>query len=165
LWAVLLWLDILAARRQSVRDIVLDHWRAFGRDFYSRHDFEEVDAGAAEQLMGDLRLRLAGLAGQRRGEHEIVAADDFSYHDPVDGSDSGKQGIRIMLADGSRIVYRLSGTGTEGATLRVYLERFEKRVERHGQETQSALSDLVLLSRSLPDIPGRLGRDDPTVIT
>ncbi|MEZ5832080.1 MAG: alpha-D-glucose phosphate-specific phosphoglucomutase [Dongiaceae bacterium] len=165
LWAVLLWLDILSARRISVREIVQDHWRRYGRDFYSRHDYEEVDAAAADRLMSELRAGLSGLAGKRIGKFEVAAADDFAYHDPVDGSISKNQGIRIMLADGSRIVYRLSGTGTAGATLRVYLERFEPRAEHHGAETQAALSDLIALSRSLPDIPGRLGRDAPSVIT
>jgi phosphoglucomutase len=164
-WAVLLWLNILAARRQPVREIVLSHWKRYGRDFYSRHDYEEVDAAAADRLMGDLRARLASLAGSRIGGSEIAAADDFAYHDPVDGSTSRNQGIRIMLADGARIVYRLSGTGTAGATLRIYLERFEPRAERHSEETQVALADLIALSRTLPDIPGRLGRDGPSVIT
>lgn len=164
-WAVLLWLDILAARKQSVRAIVQDHWRTYGRDFYTRHDYEEVDAAAAEQLMKELRARLDSLPGQRLGKFEIAGADDFAYHDPVDGSDSKNQGIRILLKDGSRLVYRLSGTGTAGATLRVYLERFEPRPEYHGQETQAALADLIVLSTSLPDIPGRLKRAAPSVIT
>lgn len=164
-WAVLLWLDILAARKQSVRAIVQDHWRTYGRDFYTRHDYEEVDAVAAEALMKELRARLASLPGQRLGKFEIASADDFAYHDPVDGSDSKNQGIRILLKDGSRLVYRLSGTGTAGATLRIYLERFEPRPEHHGQETQAALADLIALSTSLPDIPGRLKRDTPSVIT
>ncbi|MGH6894379.1 MAG: alpha-D-glucose phosphate-specific phosphoglucomutase [Dongiaceae bacterium] len=165
LWAVLLWLDILAARKQSVRDIVREHWRTYGRDFYTRHDYEEVDAAAADQSVRDLRARLASLPGQRFGQYEVAEADDFAYHDPVDGSDSKGQGLRIMLKDGSRIVYRLSGTGTAGATLRIYLERFEPRAERHGEETQAALADLVALSRALPDIPARLRRNAPSVIT
>jgi phosphoglucomutase len=165
LWAVLLWLDILAARRQSVREIVLDHWKTYGRDFYTRHDYEEVDAASADQLVKDLRARLGSLPGQRFGAFEIASADDFAYHDPVDGSDSRNQGIRILLKDGSRMVYRLSGTGTAGATLRIYLERFEPRAERQGAETQAALAELVALATALPDIPGRLKRDAPTVIT
>ncbi len=165
LWAVLLWLDILAARRQPVREIVQDHWKTYGRDFYTRHDYEEVDAAAAEQLMKDLRARLSTLPGQKFGACEIASADDFAYHDPVDGSDSRNQGIRILLQDGSRLVYRLSGTGTAGATLRIYLERFEPRPEHHGAETQAALADLIALSTSLPDIPGRLKRGAPSVIT
>ena len=165
LWAVLLWLNILAVRKQSVREIVQDHWRKYGRDFYTRHDYEEVDAAAADRLIGDLRGRLPALPGKRFGAFEVAAADDFAYHDPIDGSISKNQGLRIMLADGSRIVYRLSGTGTAGATLRIYLERFEPRADRHDAETQAALTDLIALSRALPDIPGRLGRDVPSVIT
>lgn len=165
LWAVLLWLDILAARKQSVREIVLDHWKTYGRDFYTRHDYEEVDAAAADQLMKDLRARLSSLPGQKFGRFEVASADDFAYHDPVDGSDSKNQGIRILLKDGSRLVYRLSGTGTAGATLRIYLERFEPDAQKHGQETQAALADLIALSTSLPDIPGRLKRSAPSVIT
>ena len=165
LWAVLLWLNILAVRKQSVREIVQDHWRKYGRDFYTRHDYEEVDAAAADRLIGDLRGRLPALPGKRFGAFEVASADDFAYRDPVDGSISKNQGLRVMLADGSRIVYRLSGTGTAGATLRIYLERFEPRAERHGEETQAALASLIALSRALPDIPGRLGRDAPSVIT
>ncbi len=115
--------------------------------------------------MKDLRARLATRPGQKFGACEIAGADDFAYHDPVDGSDSRNQGIRILLRDSSRLVYRLSGTGTAGATLRVYLERFEPRPEHHGQETQAALADLIALSTSLPDIPGRLKRNAPSVIT
>jgi phosphoglucomutase len=165
LWAVLLWLDILAARRESVRDIVRNHWRTYGRDFYTRHDYEEVDAVAADQLVKDLRALLPSLPGRVFGKLEVAAADDFAYRDPVDGSDSKNQGIRVMMTDGSRIIYRLSGTGTAGATLRIYLERFEPRVERQGDETQAALADLISLATTLPEIPARLGRDAPSVIT
>ena len=130
LWAVLFWLNILAARPgESVEAIVRDHWRRFGRDIYSRHDYEGVDANAAERLMQHLRTSLASLPGHRSisaaGAARIVLADDFAYTDPVDGSVTTGQGIRIGFDDGARIVFRLSGTGTEGATLRVYLERFE----------------------------------------
>ena len=125
LWAVLLWLNILAVRRQSVKEIVHAHWRDYGRNYYSRHDYEEVDAEAASGLMDDLRQRLDGLAGSEVSGMRIAAADDFAYHDPVDGSLSEHQGVRILFEDGSRIVFRLSGTGTAGATLRVYIERFE----------------------------------------
>jgi len=165
LWAVLLWLDILAARKEPVRDIVRNHWKTYGRDFYTRHDYEEVDAAAADQLVKDLRARLPSLPGQVFGKLEVAAADDFAYRDPVDGSDSKNQGIRVMMTDGSRIIYRLSGTGTAGATLRTYLERFEPRVERQGDETQAALADLISLATTLPEIPARLRRDAPSVIT
>lgn len=161
LWAVLMWLNVLARRRQSVADIVTAHWRAYGRNYYSRHDYEEVDAGAANRLMQGLRDRLPRLPGH----HGITAADDFAYDDPVDGSRTTGQGIRLLFEDGSRIVYRLSGTGTAGATLRVYIERFEPDASRHTIPTQEALADLISLSRSLPDIAGHTGRHAPTVIT
>jgi phosphoglucomutase len=161
LWAVLLWLNILARRHQSVETIVREHWRDYGRNYYSRHDYEEVDADAASGLMKSLRDQMSKLPGN----HGIEAMDDFAYDDPVDGSRTTGQGIRIMFADGSRIVYRLSGTGTAGATLRVYIERFEPDVAKQGQETQAALADLVALSRSLAGIEARTGRPAPSVIT
>jgi phosphoglucomutase len=165
LWAVLLWLDVLAKRKQPVLDIVTQHWREYGRNFYSRHDYEEVDADAAEGLMTHLRGRLAELPGRSLGAFEVKAADDFAYTDPVDGSVSSRQGVRVLMADGSRIVYRLSGTGTAGATLRVYIERYEPDPARHAQDTQAALSDLILIARDLAQIAGRTKRDRPTVIT
>lgn len=161
LWAVLMWLNILAKRRQSVADIVTQHWAEFGRNFYSRHDYEEVNAEAANRLMAALREKLPSLAGQ----NGIATADDFAYDDPVDGSRTTKQGIRLIFADGSRIIYRLSGTGTAGATLRVYIERYEPHAGFHGTETQAALSDLIALSRSIAEIERHTGRSAPTVIT
>ncbi len=161
LWAVLLWLNILARKRLSVAAIVRQHWRDYGRNYYSRHDYEEVDAAAANSLMTSLRGQISKLPGN----HHIKAMDDFAYDDPVDGSRTTGQGLRIMFEDGSRIVYRLSGTGTAGATLRVYIERFEADAARHGLETQSALADLVALSRSLAQIEARTGRSTPSVIT
>ena len=161
LWAVLMWLNVLAKRRQSVADIVTAHWREYGRNFYSRHDYEEVESDAANGLMKSLRDQLATLPGT----HGIVKADDFAYDDPVDGSRTTAQGIRLLFEDGSRIVYRLSGTGTSGATLRVYIERYEPDASRHGTETQEALADLIALSRSIPEIERRTGRAVPTVIT
>jgi phosphoglucomutase len=165
LWAVLFWLNILAARGESVEAIVRDHWKRYGRNFYSRHDYEGVDSTAAQGLMSRLRDSLAGLAGQRHGDLTIVAADDFAYTDPVDGSVSTKQGIRIALSDGSRIVFRLSGTGTEGATLRVYLERYEPDPKLHAIDTQRALAGLVSLADRLAGIAHRTGRTRPSVIT
>ena len=161
LWAVLLWLNILARRRQSVADIVRGHWRDFGRNYYSRHDYEEVDAEAAGDLMKSLREQMKTLPGSNR----VKAMDDFAYDDPVDGSRSENQGIRVMFEDGSRIVYRLSGTGTAGATLRVYIERYEPDHTKHGLETQTALADLIALSRSLAQIEELTGRAAPSVIT
>ena len=161
LWAVLMWLNILAKRRQSVAEIVRAHWREYGRNYYSRHDYEEVDTGAAAGLMAALKEKLPRLVGQ----HGIVKADDFAYDDPVDGSRTEGQGIRLMFEDGSRIVYRLSGTGTAGATLRVYIERYEPDASRHDIDTQDALADLVTLSRAIAEIAQRTGRDAPSVIT
>jgi phosphoglucomutase len=164
-WAVLFWLDILAARGESVEAIVRDHWRRFGRNFYSRHDYEGLDTAAANGLMAGLRSALATLPGQTVNGALIASADDFAYTDPVDASVSSAQGIRIGLADGSRIVFRLSGTGTEGATLRVYLERYEPDVAQHGVETQAALAGLIALADMLAGITERTGRTEPTVIT
>ena len=137
LWAVLLWLNVLAARKEPVLDIMRDHWRTYGRNYYARHDYEEVASEGANALMKGLRDRLGALPGQSFGALSVKSADDFSYHDPVDGSDSAHQGIRVLFADGSRIVYRLSGTGTAGATLRVYIERFE--AEKLDMDTGEAL--------------------------
>ena len=165
LWAVLFWLNIIAVRGESVEAIVRDHWQRFGRNFYSRHDYEGVDSAAANSLMTHLRAQLATLPGQRFGDAHITSADDFAYTDPIDGSVSTAQGIRIGLADGSRIVFRLSGTGTEGATLRVYLERYEADAAKHDVETQQALGNLIALADRLAGIRERTGREAPTVIT
>jgi len=165
LWAVLLWLNIIAAKKQSVDQIVREHWSIYGRNYYTRHDYEEVDAGIANKLMDDLRARLPGLKGQRFGDLEVAYADDFTYTDPVDGSVSRNQGIRIGFADGSRLVVRLSGTGTVGATLRVYLERYEPADGRHDLETQAALEPLIELAEKLAGIRERTGRSEPSVIT
>ena len=165
IWAVLLWLSILAARRQSVQQIAQAHWARYGRHYYTRHDFEEIDSAAAQGLMQALGERLAGLVGTRQGGREVALADDFSYTDPVDGSVSQGQGLRIVFDDGSRIVYRLSGTGTAGATLRVYIERFEPDRSRHGLDTQLALADLIALADEIAQIGQRTGRAAPDVIT
>jgi len=165
LWAVLLWLDILAARRRPVAEIMRDHWTRHGRHYYSRHDYEEVDAEAAQGLVADLRARLAGLTDEVSGDLRIEQADDFAYHDPVDGSTSEHQGIRLLFEDGSRIVYRLSGTGTAGATLRVYLEAFEPDPNKHGQDPQAALRPLIAVADAIAGIKQRTGRSAPSVIT
>jgi len=165
LWAVLLWLDVLAARKQSVDRIVREHWATYGRNYYSRHDYEEIDSDGAHALMQSLRDHLPSTIGRVYGHMELAFADDFAYHDPVDGSDSAHQGLRLLFADGSRIVYRLSGTGTAGATLRVYIERYEPVVARQEMDTQAALADLIGLSRALADIGRYTGRDAPSVIT
>ncbi|MDP3555509.1 alpha-D-glucose phosphate-specific phosphoglucomutase [Methylocystis sp.] len=165
LWAVLFWLDILAARKESVDAIVRQHWTTYGRNFYSRHDYEEVASDGAHALIDALRQRLRTLKGQYFGGLEVATADDFAYHDPVDGSDSKHQGLRVIFTDGSRIVYRLSGTGTAGATLRVYIERYEPDPTRQHMETEAALADLVGLSRELADIERYTQRAAPSVIT
>ena len=163
LWAVLLWLNILAKRKQSVVDIVREHWASFGRNYYSRHDYEEVDAEAANGMMKFLRDRLPKLKGEKVGAQAVATADDFAYHDIVDGSNTANQGIRIVFQDGSRVIYRLSGTGTAGATLRVYIEKYEAK--NLGLETQAALSGLISFARGLAGIAERTGRTEPTVIT
>jgi phosphoglucomutase len=163
LWAVLLWLNILAVRKESAKAIAEDHWRTYGRNYYSRHDYEEVDAAAANALVDALRALLASLPGTKLQGLTIAKADDFAYHDPVDGSVSSNQGIRILFEGGSRIVLRLSGTGTSGATLRLYIERYEP--ERLDLDTQEALADLIAAADEVAGIRTRTGRDRPSVIT
>ncbi len=165
LWAVLLWLNILARRKESVAEIARRHWAEHGRNYYTRHDYEEVDAGAAQALMADLRGGLAGLVGRSVGGEVVRHADDFAYRDPVDGSVTTGQGIRVLFESGSRIVYRLSGTGTEGATLRVYIERFESDPSRLALDTQATLAGLIAAANAIAGIAQRTGRAAPSVIT
>lgn len=165
LWAVLLWLDILAATGKPADTIVREHWAAFGRDYYARHDYEEVDAAAAAALMRDLRAALPGLPRQRFGDLTVEAADDFAYTDPVDGSITAAQGVRILFAQDARAVFRLSGTGTVGATLRVYLERFEADPDRHALSTAEVLAPVVAAARAISGLVERLGRPEPSVVT
>ncbi|MCG6858804.1 MAG: alpha-D-glucose phosphate-specific phosphoglucomutase [Salaquimonas sp.] len=165
LWAVLLWLNILAVRRISVARIMAEHWAEYGRDYYSRHDYEGVDKQAAEQLMSDLRQRLSELPGKSFHDLTVTEADDFAYTDPVDGSRAEHQGIRIFFGETARAVFRLSGTGTVGATLRVYLERFEPDPERQNDEPQSALAPVIAAANEIAGIAERLGRDGPDVMT
>ncbi len=165
LWAVLFWLNILAERKQSVEEIVLDHWRTYGRNFYSRHDYEGIDSAKATQLMEELTAQLATLPGTSLGAYTVDYADDFSYTDPIDGSISQNQGIRIGFTDGSRMVFRLSGTGTQGATLRLYLESYEPDESKHGLDAQVALEPLIAIANNLAQIKRLTGRDQPTVIT
>jgi phosphoglucomutase len=165
LWAVLFWLNILAVTGKSVEDIIRDHWQTYGRNFYSRHDYEEVATEPATQLMDRLRGMLGEMSGKKFGNYEVKYADDFSYSDPVDGSVSQKQGIRIGFTDGSRIVFRLSGTGTKGATLRLYVESYESNASKHNVETQEALKPLIDLAQEIAQIKEYTQRDEPTVIT
>ena len=165
LWAILFWLNIVAVRKESVAEIVRMHWAEYGRNYYSRHDYEEVDTDAANGLMDALREKLASLPGQTFGDLKVEAADDFAYTDPIDGSISTNQGIRVLFQGGSRVVFRLSGTGTSGATLRLYVERYEPDATRHDVETQAALADLISVADEIAEIAKRTGRDGPTVIT
>ena len=165
LWAVLFWLNILAARGEPVAEIVRRHWQRYGRDYYSRHDYEGIDSDAANALVESLRQRVGGLAGQTCGGQRIEFADDFAYSDPIDGSSSQHQGIRILLRDGARVVYRLSGTGTEGATLRVYIERFETDPARQAEDPQTALRPIIAFAALLAEIEKFTGRSSPDVIT
>ena len=173
LWAVLFWLNILAVRKQSVEDIVREHWARFGRNVYSRHDYEGIPTDAANGVMKLLHERFAelqacpeqGRRGAQFGNYQVLFCDDFSYTDPVDGSVSTGQGVRIGFTDGSRIVFRLSGTGTEGATLRIYLEAFEPDVAKHHLDAQEALAELIRIALEISELHKRTGRERPTVIT
>ena len=163
LWAVLMWLNVLAVRKQPVADIVREHWARFGRNVYSRHDYEGIDTAAANGLMD--HLRGLDLGGKRLGAYTVAFNDDFAYTDPVDGSVSAKQGVRIVFDDGSRVVFRLSGTGTKGATLRVYIEQFQPDPALHHLDPQEALADLIRIAGEVAEIETRTGRTEPTVIT
>ena len=165
LWAVLFWLNLVARKRQPVADIVAEHWQKFGRDIYCRHDYEAIETPIANGIIEFLRSQLPILPGQNFGEFTVKFADEFSYHDPVDGSVSNNQGMRIGFTNGSRIVFRLSGTGTVGATLRIYLERFEPDASKHQQDAQVALADLVELAEQFCQVKQRTGRVAPDVIT
>lgn len=165
LWAVLFWLNILAVRGESVEAIVKQHWQTYGRNYYSRHDYEGVASDRANTLITNLRNALPTLKGQQLGGYTVDYADDFSYTDPIDGSVSQKQGVRIGFTDGSRVVFRLSGTGTQGATLRVYLESYEPDPSKHDLDPQVALKPLIDIAEEVANIREFTGMDKPTVIT
>jgi len=165
LWAVLFWLNILAQRKQSVAEIVNQHWLEYGRNYYTRHDYETIPSDIASQLMADLEAKFPTLVGQSLAGRTVQYADNFSYTDPVDKSVSSNQGLRIGFDDGARIILRLSGTGTEGATLRLYIESYQQDADKLNQETQFALQDLIAVADDLAEITQRTGRDAPTVIT
>ena len=165
LWAVLLWLNILAVRGQSVAAIMADHWARHGRNYYARHDYEGVESAAADRLMAELREQLPTLPGRALAALTIAGADDFTYHDLVDGSTSRHQGVRLLFEGGSRVVFRLSGTGTSGATLRVYLERYEPAGGALDRDTSEALADLIAAADAVAGIRRHTGRDEPTVVT
>lgn len=165
LWAVLFWLNIIVASEQPVATLVRDHWRRFGRHYYNRHDYEALDSTVAQGIMDHLRGQLDGLVGRKLGVYTVRQADDFSYSDPVDHSVTTGQGLRILLEPEARLVYRLSGTGTEGATLRVYIERFESDPTRQDSDPQEGLADLIGLAEDLSEVKARSGRSEPSVIT
>ena len=165
LWAVLFWLNILADRKQSVENIVREHWAHFGRNVYSRYDYEGLPTEVAQGVMQHLQESFATLSGAQFGKYTVQLCDDFSYTDPVDGSVSKNQGVRILFSDGSRIIFRLSGTGTEGATLRVYLEAYEADTSRHHLDAQVALAELIGIALQISELRQRTGREQPTVIT
>src|SRR4051812_32007521 len=164
LWAVLFWLNVLAVRREPAAQILAEHWRRYGRHFYARHDYETLPSQDADRLIHRLRDRQHVLPGQRFGEHIVSRADDFSYTDPIDGSVSAHQGIRVEFEDGARVVYRLSGTGTEGAILRVYLERFEPDPARHNVANDAALAPLAATAAVVADLETMIGRSGPSVV-
>jgi phosphoglucomutase len=165
LWAVLLWLNIIAATGKRADAIVREHWASFGRDYYSRHDYEEVETERANALMAALRGRLASLPGIKVAGLTVAACDDFAYADPVDGSVTPKQGVRITFAEDARAVFRLSGTGTAGATLRVYLERFEPAAGRHDLDVQQVLAPVIAAAQEIAGIAAHTGRDAPSIVT
>ncbi len=165
LWAVLFWLNLIARKRDSVADIVHEHWQKYGRDIYCRHDYEAVDLTIANGVVEHLLSQFESLPGQSWGEYTIKFADEFSYTDPIDQSISSHQGIRIGFTNGSRIVFRLSGTGTVGATVRIYLEKYERNVSDVNQDAQVALMELINIAEQLSQLKQRTGRTEPTVIT
>lgn len=164
-WAVLFWLNILAARRESVEEIVRAHWRTYGRNYYTRHDYEEVDAAAAKAVVESARTAGKAAIGTVLAGDTVAEVDDFAYHDPVEGSTSTNQGLRIRFASGARIVFRLSGTGTSGATLRLYIESYEGDASRQGADPQEALAAYIDAAKELSRLQELTGRDAPTVIT
>ncbi|MEY8715571.1 alpha-D-glucose phosphate-specific phosphoglucomutase [Francisella philomiragia] len=164
-WAVLFWLNLVAATGKKIDQLVEEHWQKFGRNFYSRHDYEAIDTMIANSIMSSLRDKLSSLAGTQLNGEKVAKADDFSYTDPIDGSVSNHQGIRIIFEDGSRIVFRLSGTGTQGATLRIYLEKYESDSSKFNIPTQQALASLIDIAGDLTNIKSLTGMTEPTVVT
>ncbi len=165
LWAVLFWLNILATKKISVEAILMVHWAEFGRNVYSRHDYEAIPTESANSVIAHIKSQFSSLPGQSFGVYKVKTCDDFSYHDSIDGSISNNQGIRILFEDGSRIIFRLSGTGTEGATLRIYLEAFDPNISNHHLDAQVALCEMVKIALQISQLKEKTGRDTPTVIT
>ena len=165
LWAVLFWLNILAKKGTSVEQILMSHWAEFGRNVYSRHDYEAIPTEAANNVMSHIKSQFSRLPNQVFGTYTVNTCDDFSYHDPIDGSVSNNQGIRILFTDGSRIVFRLSGTGTEGATIRIYLEAYDPDTKNHHLDAQVALAEMIKIALQISQLVEKTGRTAPTVIT
>ena len=165
LWAVLYWLNIIAAQATSVENIVKTHWKKYGRNFYSRHDYEKVDSAVAKEIMASMLAKAEESVGKYFGNYEVKTFDDFMYIDPVDKSESKNQGIRILFTDGSRIVFRLSGTGTQGATIRIYIEKYEPSNGRHDTDPQVALAELIEIAEEISGVKAKTGRKAPDVIT
>jgi len=164
-WAVLLWLNILAARDMSVDEVAREHWQRFGRNYYARHDYEAIETVGANALMDGIKAKLATLPGQSFGPLTVAVADSFSYTDPIDGSVSANQGLRVLFTDGSRVVFRLSGTGTQGATLRVYLESYVPPSGDLNAQTAAMLEHQIAAAEQIAGIRHHTGRDAPDVIT
>jgi phosphoglucomutase len=165
LWAVLFWLNILAKKAISVEQVMMAHWAEFGRNVYSRHDYESIPTEAANNVIAHIKAQFSSLPNQVFGSYTVKTSDDFSYHDPIDGSISNNQGIRILFTDGSRIVFRLSGTGTEGATIRIYLEAFDPDTKNHHLDAQVALAEMIKIALQISQLVEKTGRVAPTVIT
>ena len=165
LWAVLCWLNIIAVKQQSVENMVKAHWSEYGRNVYSRHDYENIPSEVANSVIEHVRENFGAMMGKVYGRYTIKKCDDFSYTDPIDGSVSTKQGLRLLFECGSRIVFRLSGTGTEGATIRIYLEAFEPNIANHHLDAQDALAEMIELALQLSQLKEKTGRKQPTVIT
>ena len=165
LWAVLMWLNILAVSKKSVSELMINHWKTYGRNYYCRHDYEAVDSDVANDLMIALRDKLSSLKGRTEAGMTVSSADEFSYDDPVDGSHSKNQGIRIFFEGGGRAVFRLSGTGTQGATIRVYLEQLETNPSSLQNNPHEALSNIAQSANILSELSLRTGRNKPDVIT
>jgi len=165
LWAVLLWLNIIAERAQTVGEILAEHWKTYGRNYYSRHDYEALPTEVANRIVNGLRARLGDLPGTAVSGLTVTTAEDFSYTDPVDGSVSSSQGLIVSFEGGSRFVIRLSGTGTEGATLRLYLERYVGGPDGLDEDVQTALAPIVEAAEELAAICADSGRDGPDVVT
>lgn len=165
LWAVLFWLNVLAKKETSVEQVLMAHWAEFGRNVYSRHDYESIPTDAANAVIAHIKSQFTSLPGRSFGSYKVKTCDDFSYHDPIDHSVSNNQGIRILFEDGSRIIFRLSGTGTEGATLRIYLEAFDPDVKNHHLDAQVALAEMIKIALQISQLKEKTGRDTPTVIT